>query len=268
MQAEAAMQQDLSADNADPDPLLLDLRGVPDCSQLKEVFTEAVNVDSPSKDIKADFAEGAMEIPKNLHHALANLQPGVCENDICDSLFRLAMYLRHWRGGCDRMWIKNPRICRNRCGEQLNWYQFLVGAVGCYGMLVLYGLVMFCFSLLFFVLLLFFSSFSFIFSIKSTCNENVVCDGSNSGIFNDFIVMAWAVTQSSLPENWLWQYFFMNLLDTFDIYWILLIIILSAYANPIQPYKISFFSMCSVCLRKYWWHYDFIDLFVLLGDLV
>lgn len=201
MQAEAAMQQDLSADNADPDPLLLDLRGVPDCSQLKEVFTEAVNVDSPSKDIKADFAEGAMEIPKNLHHALANLQPGVCENDICDSLFRLAMYLRHWRGGCDRMWIKNPRICRNRCGEQLNWYQFLVGAVGCYGMLVLYGLVMFCFSLLFFVLLLFFSSFSFIFSIKSTCNENVVCDGSNSGIFNDFIVMAWAVTQSSLPEN-------------------------------------------------------------------
>lgn len=108
----------------EPDDADLDLRAVPDKAELKKIFKETVALESPIRDILEHKAESPEDIPKNLHHALWHLGPHAKDEEIFDALWRLTAYLRHYKGGCDRNFLKNPRITRRRCSE-LNWYQFL-----------------------------------------------------------------------------------------------------------------------------------------------
>ena len=133
MQSDASMVMDTQnagagdhEDGTGPevDFALLDLGSVPDKEELRQIFQETVTAESPPHDIRENNVELPEEIPKNLHHAMLLLTSRSTEEEIFDALFRLTMYLRHWKGGCDRSFVKNPRITRTRSAE-LNWYQFL-----------------------------------------------------------------------------------------------------------------------------------------------
>lgn len=76
---------------------------------------------SPSKGVVSTDIGPA----QNLHHALWTLGPHCSEEEVFDSIWRLVMYLRYWKGGSDRTWIKDPRVVRRKASG-LNWYQCLV----------------------------------------------------------------------------------------------------------------------------------------------
>lgn len=123
LQAEAAVHQSEVPDGAPgPDPMSVDLRNVPDKDDIAAIFRENITADSPQNDIKEHHVELPEEIPQNLHHAMFMLGERPKDVEVFDCLWRLAMYLRHWKGGCDRTWIRNARLCRVR-SSSLNWYQ-------------------------------------------------------------------------------------------------------------------------------------------------
>lgn len=122
--AESAVDDDLPEDDKLTDSLWNDLTNVPDQKDLHEIFRESVTADSPLHDLREYQVEKPEEIPKTLFHALWSLGPRHSDQEILDAIWRHTMYLRHWKKGGDREFIKNARICRKRSGE-LNWYQFL-----------------------------------------------------------------------------------------------------------------------------------------------
>eukprot|EP00438_Fugacium_kawagutii_P016170 Skav224604 [mRNA] locus=scaffold2684:382216:385435:- [translate_table: standard] len=124
MQAEAAMEDELPASATDPKIVDTRLDTVPD----KELLTEILN----AKPDKGEEPEVPKESPTkgacspgmacSLHKALWCLGADPSEQDVFDSVFRLVAYLRHWQGGSDRCWIRDPRASRRR-STKLNWYQ-------------------------------------------------------------------------------------------------------------------------------------------------
>ena len=90
------------------------LRRVPDASQLKALFQ-----DSEEKAM-VQIAEGD---PRTLLEALGSVNMA-SPPDVFDRLWRLVMYLRHWKGGGDGHWVRDPRACRER-SRTLTWYQSL-----------------------------------------------------------------------------------------------------------------------------------------------
>ena len=106
-----------------PKPVVLDLNRVPD-RDLMEVIISARETDF-------DFEKDSLEpdaragIPTNLFQSLRQLGDHASTEEKLDSCWRLLMFLRHWRGGADRTWISNPRLCRKRA-KALNWHQRLV----------------------------------------------------------------------------------------------------------------------------------------------
>lgn len=94
------------------DPLMLDLRDAPDLADLQQIFSENVTVESPIADIKEHQVEQPPDIIQTLHHAV-HFYVHKSEKDIFDALWRLLMFLRHWKGGCDRSFLRNPRIVVN-----------------------------------------------------------------------------------------------------------------------------------------------------------
>lgn len=125
LEAEAEMDMEETDMPEEPDDIGIDLRQVPDKEELKSIFKETVTLESPIREILEEKRESPPEdIPQNLHHALWHLGPHAQDEHVFDALWRLTTYLRHYRGGCDRHFLKNPRITRKRCSE-LNWYQFL-----------------------------------------------------------------------------------------------------------------------------------------------
>lgn len=102
-----------------------ELRNVPDADLLLDMTRS--EPESPLKPYgKADPCDMIIDSqPMNLHDALLAL-PDCSEGpQMWDRLWRLCMYMRHWGGGCDRLWVKNPRSA-HKASSKLNWFQFCV----------------------------------------------------------------------------------------------------------------------------------------------
>lgn len=98
----------------------IDLKKVPD----KEVLEEMLRPDPEQCEADDEDAGHDLSMPRNLHHALWGLGDMPPDDGILDVCWRLTMYLRHWQGGADREWVKNPRLVRAR-SKKLNWRQCL-----------------------------------------------------------------------------------------------------------------------------------------------
>ena len=122
IQSEAAMEPDIPDDDPEVDLVGIDLGAVPDKDDLQNLFQATLAADDHPAD--QEQPGEATTSPQNLHHALWCLGPEATEIQVFDSLWRLLMYLRYWKGGADLQWISNPRQCR-RSSSKLNWYQFL-----------------------------------------------------------------------------------------------------------------------------------------------
>ena len=126
LQTDAQMDSDLTEASL----LQFELRHVPDATEL-ELLTKA-EPESPEKPfhaagIQEDAAMGSHS--RTLYHALF-ASPG---SNMWDQLWRLTMHLRHWNGGSDSHWLKNPRSAR-KASSKLSWAQCLdsqqLGVVG------------------------------------------------------------------------------------------------------------------------------------------
>lgn len=132
VQAEAAMEGELEADTTEP--LIADakLDKVPDKDLLMNIMTAKADKteepEIPSESPTKGVAGAAGGMACNLKHALWCLGHQPSEQEVFDSIFRLVAYLRHWRGGMDRCWIKDPRASR-RSSTKLNWYQCLAASL-------------------------------------------------------------------------------------------------------------------------------------------
>ena len=102
-----------------------ELRHVPDAELLLDMTQK--HPESPLRPYgKSDPCDLKLDAqPMNLHDALLAFPDCTEGPEMWDRLWRLCMYLRHWHGGCDRLWIKNPRSAR-KASSKLNWYQFFV----------------------------------------------------------------------------------------------------------------------------------------------
>ena len=139
MRSEAGMDCELPEEDQTQEleaSLKLDLGEVPDAEQLYELLTavpekdDAAEEEIPAESPEKGCCGGQSGLAKTLHHALWTLGPKASDAEIFDSIFRLIMYLRHWKKGCDRGWIADPRTSRRKSAN-LNWYQWL-GFVGLY----------------------------------------------------------------------------------------------------------------------------------------
>lgn len=103
---------DQEEDEEDGKQLPVELRGLPDASILAELFN--VPEDGDHEQCAGD--------PCNLSEALQGLPMACPSIDLFDRLWRLLMYLRHWKGGGDGHWIRNPHATRVK-SKNLNWQQ-------------------------------------------------------------------------------------------------------------------------------------------------
>lgn len=114
------------------DPLSWELRNVPDADKLKEVFEAQGEADNPFKSEDA-VMQSTMDsgYGSTLSRVLSLCGSQLSlENDggaLFDGLWRLLMYLRHWKGGADKHWLKNPRAAR-RSARTTHWYKCLGAA--------------------------------------------------------------------------------------------------------------------------------------------
>lgn len=113
--SEAGMEGEIAEQ---PDELSVDLGRIAEVDDFKSILLEAAN------EAPADFPA-----PATLFQALQDflseskeIRTPTPEVDVFDKIWRLIMYMRHWRGGFDRRWIKDPRRCRVKTSG-LNWYQ-------------------------------------------------------------------------------------------------------------------------------------------------
>ena len=104
-----------------------ELQGLPDSDKLREVF-EARG--EPASPFRAEDAvmQSTMDADYGctLHRTLS-LCPGMLTLDddggaVFDALWRLCMYLRHYKQGGDKHWLKNPRAAR-RSARATSWYK-------------------------------------------------------------------------------------------------------------------------------------------------
>ena len=127
LQAEAALGQEEAEEEQkgqDENPsevLVMDLRRVPDKDMLRVCLHAFKGQFDYEQDIEP---EELKDISRTLFQTLWGLGEAASEEEILDGVWRLLMYLRHWRGGSDRDWISNPRMCRKR-SKALNWHQWL-----------------------------------------------------------------------------------------------------------------------------------------------
>ena len=124
LQTEASIDKDLDEEPGEEpkSPLVLSLGKVPD-KDLVQVILTAQEKDS---DFQPDQHEpdGSSVFATNLYTALWQCGSDAADEEKLDSVWRLLMYLRHWKAGADRTWIANPRMCRKR-SHALNWHQCL-----------------------------------------------------------------------------------------------------------------------------------------------
>ena len=113
--AEAGMHQDLPEDFPEPEIEKVQLGQVPDQQNLADLL-HGQGGDALQKDMGA--------LPGTLHEALWSLPPSTNDVELLDSVWRLTMFLRYWKGGFDGQWIANPRYSRRNAGN-LNWFQCL-----------------------------------------------------------------------------------------------------------------------------------------------
>ena len=127
MHAEAAMEaaEDDPGDQPIPSAAALDLRNVPDKDVLEEILQTGHGDDGGGE---GGQDEHFGPFPLTLHHAFQALGSIPDDDELLDALWRLTMYLRHWRGGADREFVKNARLARVR-SVGLNWHQWLETAL-------------------------------------------------------------------------------------------------------------------------------------------
>ena len=103
-----------------------DLKSVPDADLLRELFVAAPDIGDEEEIPKESPSKGVVQpgLARTLHRALWCLAPRCPDSEIFDSVWRLVMYLRHWKKGSDRTWIKDARVFRKRSAK-LNWHQCL-----------------------------------------------------------------------------------------------------------------------------------------------
>lgn len=126
IQSEASMEKDLNpSEDTGAIDLMDTLADVPDGPLLRELFEaepeeEDAEIPAESPD-KGVVSPGMADTLRRCLWCLGNYPS---EDEIFDSIFRLVMFLRHWKRGCDHRWIKDPRTFRKR-SPRLNWYQCL-----------------------------------------------------------------------------------------------------------------------------------------------
>lgn len=127
MQNDVAMQEELDPGAPEPDIEEQRLKNLADADGLRQVLAAVPESKADAEEIppqsptKGTVAEG---MPMNLYHSLWGLGPHATESEIFDSVFRLVAYLRFWKGGCDREWVKHPKALRSK-SSKLNWFQCL-----------------------------------------------------------------------------------------------------------------------------------------------
>ena len=132
-------------EGADLQAALLDLElsQVPDKEALIDMMK--VTAESPLKEACRETMDPAFDLsiqPQSLYQAIVQDKQAQDKKAIFwDRLWRLIMYLRHWKGGGDKTWIKNAKSSR-KAASNLNWHQRLAlftKRVFCY------VLLLFCF---------------------------------------------------------------------------------------------------------------------------
>lgn len=124
LQTDAELQGEMK-ETSEFDLREVELKSMPDAAELKSAL-DAVQPGEKCEPEPQSPSKGtcSLGVPMNLHHALWGLAENATEPEVFDSLWRLVAYCRHWCGGCDREFIKDPRTSRRRT-EKLNWYQQL-----------------------------------------------------------------------------------------------------------------------------------------------
>lgn len=102
---------------------------LPDAEKLREVFAALGEPSSPFRSEDATM-QSTMDpaYGRTLSRTLALCSDHLTLDDdggaIFDALWRLCMYLRHWKQGADKRWLKNPRAVR-KAAKITHWYKFL-----------------------------------------------------------------------------------------------------------------------------------------------
>ena len=109
------------------DDIRRDLGGCEDVEDLLSAMRATVpevpfGCESPNGKLAKDLAD-IPEYDTSLHEVFQSC-PDHSMGTVFDRLWRHLMYLRYWKGGGDRWWIKNPAQCRAST-QGLNWYQCL-----------------------------------------------------------------------------------------------------------------------------------------------
>ena len=126
-------QSDKPDDEQTLDPLLVDLSDLPDLEAMQEVCKTKGDPMSP---FQAEPPSENNDFGTTLSEALRlcgdKFIPGDSgrdsTNSILDALWRLTMYLRYFRGGPDRHWVKNPRAS-TKASATTHWYRCLVRGI-------------------------------------------------------------------------------------------------------------------------------------------
>ena len=91
---------------------------IPDKEELDKLFSK----ESVSDPFRLECSKSPRNAPDSDAMPTTLLQAVTEKNDLFNNLFRLAVFLRSTRGGCDVGFLKNARSCR-RASKTLNWYQ-------------------------------------------------------------------------------------------------------------------------------------------------
>ena len=118
-----ADDKDHAEDETNADGAAPPFDNIPDGQDLRSLFAavepEADDAEQPAGGNQVE----AKNLYCNLHDAMLACSDGTSVETF-DKVWRLLMYLRHWAGGMDRHFIKNPRAARRK-SSTLNWYQCL-----------------------------------------------------------------------------------------------------------------------------------------------
>lgn len=92
-----------------------------------EILNDLLERDNAEAPFKKDMTGSPKKpppdrLPSTLREALSWVESN--NNNLFNSLFRLAVRIRSAKGGCDTGFLKNPRSCR-RASSGLNWHQCL-----------------------------------------------------------------------------------------------------------------------------------------------
>ena len=105
--------------------------GLPDADALQALFKMTGDASCPFQSEHPESSDQYdAEMGTTLSSALRQCAEHFSGDPLCiehtdaifDSLWRLLMYLRHWRGGCDRHFLKNAKACRNSA-RTTHWYK-------------------------------------------------------------------------------------------------------------------------------------------------